>query len=464
MTLFRATLRIKLSLPAATTLALPLALAGMALTVVRADHPVSSRNVSISDIGRTTADIAKSQASKSTDDAPADNVIGADAKPAETKAADADQPTATPPDQSTNSDSSSVDSPKELNFAKDPSMGHDGRPLTPELAALGAKIRRTLATYQPKHLNARDNTCWEVMHNLIAFGPGTEIFRDGPGGQTVNAMGWLCWGGRCQNQPLIVLENHAPHALYGVGLEGHGGQYLAMLAQWRVRPESPMHIGGVDFSVADYIEEEKATCESGTELTFKLLALSHYLPSDATWISRNGETWNIPKLLKAEIEAPVHGAACGGSHRLFAIATALKERLKRGEPFDGQYIRAAKYIADYQRYTLGTLQNPDGSFSTEWFNYPADRPGDMDRKIQTTGHMLEFLVYSLPDSQLRDPRLIKAVDFISSLMLYNPERAWSIGPMGHALHAQMIYHERMFNQPALPGTTLTAAVPMPVKT
>ena len=80
------------------------------------------------------------------------------------------------------------------------------------------------------------------MHNLIAFGPGTEIFRDGPGGQTVNAMGWLCWGGRCQGQPLIVLENHAPHALYGVGLEGHGGQYLAMLgAMARAAGKSDAH-------------------------------------------------------------------------------------------------------------------------------------------------------------------------------------------------------------------------------
>jgi hypothetical protein len=224
-----------------------------------------------------------------------------------------------------------------------------------------------------------------------------------------------------------------------------------------------MRIGGRDFTVVDYIEEEKATCQSGTELTFKLLALSHYLPSDAQWVSRNGERWSIPKLLKAEIEAPVHGAACGGTHRLFAISTALKERAKRGEPIDGQYARAAKYIYDYQRYTLGSLQNPDGSFSTEWFNYPADRANDIDRKIQTTGHMLEFLVWSLPTEQLRDPRVIKAVDFISSLMLANPDRPWSIGPMGHALHAQVIYHERMFNDTPLPAEPLTAAVPMPTK-
>ncbi|HEY2881920.1 MAG TPA: hypothetical protein VGJ15_05790 [Pirellulales bacterium] len=338
-------------------------------------------------------------------------------------------------------------------------LAHDGKPLTPELAALGAKIRKVLATYEPKHLNARDNTCWEIMHGLVAFGPRTQIFRDGPGGTEVNAMGWLSWGGRCQGQPLIVLENDLPHPLYGVGLQGHDGQFLAMMAQWRVRPESPMHIGGKDFTVSDLIEEEKLSCQAGTELTFKLLALSHYLPSDAKWQSRFGEQWDIPRLLKAEIEAPVHGAACGGSHRLEAISWAVKERIKRGEPIDGQYARAAKYISDYQRYTLTNLQNPDGSLSTEWFNYAADRPGDIDRKLQTTGHMLEFLVMSLPDEQLRDPRLLKTIDFLSSLMLANPDKAWSIGPLGHALHAQMVYHERMFNEPALPSTSSPNSAP-----
>ena len=136
-------------------------------------------------------------------------------------------------------------------------------------------------------------------------------------------------------------------------------------------------------------------------------------PATQNGPAANGEQWNIPKLLKAEIESPIHGATCGGSHRLFGIANAVKERVKRGEPIDGEWARAAKYTADYQRYTLGTLQNPDGSFSTEWFNYPADRAGDVDRKIQTTGHMLEWLVWSLPEDELRDPKVLKAVEFVS---------------------------------------------------
>jgi hypothetical protein len=326
----------------------------------------------------------------------------------------------------------------------------DGKPLTPELNALGAKVRRTLALYETKHLNARDHSSWEVMHGLIAYGPRTQIYRDGPSGPTVNAMGWLCWGARCRGDVLLMLENGKPHARYGVGLQGHDGQYLSMLAQWKVLPTSPMKVEGKDFTVADYIEEEKVTCRSGSELTFKLIALSHYLPSDAKWTSRNGEEWTISKLLKAEIEASIHGAACGGTHRLFGISQAYKIRLKRGEPLDGEYARAHKYISDYQRYTLNSLQNPDGSFSTEWFKYKSDRTGDVDRKLQTTGHILEWLAWSLPDEQLRDPKVTRAVDFLSGILLAEPERSWSIGPWGHGLHALMIYHERMFSESPLP--------------
>jgi hypothetical protein len=336
----------------------------------------------------------------------------------------------------------------------------DGKPLTPELEALGAKVRRTLALYEPRHLNARDHSSWEVMHSLIAYGPRTQIYRDGPGGPTVNAMGWLCWGARCRGDVLIVLQDGKPHARYGVGLQGHDGQYLSMLAQWKVRPSSPMRIEGKDMTVQDYIDEEMASCQSGGELTFKLIALSHYLPSDAKWKSRNGEQWSIPKLLKAEIEASVHSAPCGGTHRLFGISQAYKIRLKRGEPLDGEYARAHKYISDYQRYTLNSLQNPDGSFSTEWFKHKADRTGDIDRKLQTTGHILEWLSWSLPDEQLRNPKVLKAVDFLSNTLLSDPDRSWSIGPWGHGLHALMIYHERMFTDSPLPPVELVKSEPL----
>ena len=42
--------------------------------------------------------------------------------------------------------------------------------LSTDEIALSEKIRCTLALYEPKHLNARDQSSWDVMHSLIAFG------------------------------------------------------------------------------------------------------------------------------------------------------------------------------------------------------------------------------------------------------------------------------------------------------
>jgi hypothetical protein len=334
--------------------------------------------------------------------------------------------------------------------------------LPPALVALRNKVRKTIAIYSPRHLNARDHTPWEVMHGFIAYGIPTQIYRDGPGGETVSAIGHLLWGGRCKGQPLVVLQGNRIEVLRGPGVQGHPGQFMAMLAQSGVSAKSPMRLSGRDFTVADLIEHEKRDLHKGMELTFKLIGLAHYLESDEVWTARDGQQWSIPKLVREEINSPIRGAACGGTHRLFAITYAYKMRQKRGEPVDGEYLRAQRYIAEYHRYTFGTLQNRDGSFSTEWFARPGDRP-DLDRKLQTTGHILEWLAFSLPDEQLHDPRTCRAVDFLASMLLEHPQRSWSIGPLGHAMHALVMYDQRAFVSPNAPTQRLaqrTATTPV----
>ncbi len=59
--------------------------------------------------------------------------------------------------------------------------------------------------------------------------------------------------------------------------------------------------------------------------------------------------------------------------------------------------------------------------------------------------------------------VMKTVDFLSGELLANPDHAWSIGPLGHALHSLMIYHERLYNEPALPAVSQTAAEPLKTK-
>ncbi len=315
-------------------------------------------------------------------------------------------------------------------------------PLSPQLQALSARIHDVLAIYSEKQLNTAQHSPWEIMHRMVAFGIPTEIRRDVPEGDHVNAIGWLLWGGRGNGQPLLVLSNGRPSGRVGPGVQGHPAQFLGMLAQSEVSPASPFKLDGKSFTVADLIEQEKLDCSTNMELTFKLIALSYYVKSDETWTSQDGQKWSISRLIQEEIKQPLRTGACGGTHRLYGLSSAYLFRAKHGLPIDGEFQRAATYIRDYQRYTLAALQNPDGSLSTDWFNKPANA-ADPARKLQTTGHMLEWLVWSLPDEQLRDPRVVKSVDFIATTLADQPNHDWSVGPLGHALHALAIYDKRI---------------------
>jgi hypothetical protein len=313
------------------------------------------------------------------------------------------------------------------------------RELSPELLALRQKLRDVLAYHIERPESAENRSPWGIMHALIAYGVDTEIYA---GGRRVNAIGWLCYNGPCRAQQLFYAENGRLQARQGPGVQGHEGQFLAMLAQSKVKADFPIRADGKKYTVLDLIEYEKETCRPDTELTFKLIGLVHYLETDASWKNRWGESWDMPRLIKEELAQPVVGAACGGTHRMMGFSYAVKKREKKGEPLDGQWLRAKKYVDAYHEYTF-KLQNEDGSFSTDWFSGPGAW-GTIDRRIETTGHILEWMVYSLPEEQLADPRLVKAVNYLATLMRENLTHDWSIGPKGHALHALAIYDERMF--------------------
>jgi hypothetical protein len=257
-------------------------------------------------------------------------------------------------------------------------------------------------------------------------------------------------GGRCKGQVMLAASGDRLTAQKGIGVQGHSAQYLAILAQCRVAANSPISIQSKQFTVADLIAEEKLSCKAGTELTFALIALAHYLPTDAEWHSRDGVAWTLEKLVEEEIEQPIRGAPCGGTHRLFGLAYGCQRRLRATGALDGAYLRADKYVRDYQTFALTKLQNRDGSFSTEWFKYPADRDDDIDRKIQTTGHILEWLVGSLDQERLYEPRVVAATEFLVTALAREPSRDWKLGPLGHALHALTIYQERAWGT-VLPG-------------
>ena len=315
-------------------------------------------------------------------------------------------------------------------------------PLTPGMKALRDQIRVTLSYHAQHAPNVSEKNPWEVMHWVIAYGHKAEVFVPGQRKVKENAINWLCWNRTCLGEPLFEIQHNLPTPRKGKLVQGHHGQWLAILAQSQTPIDYPIHVDGKSYTVYDIVEAEKLDCEPDSELTFRLIGLSHYLPRDAEWKDSQGRDWTIERMLHEEIEQPINGAACGGTHRLMGIAYSIDKHVRQGGQLTGEYYRGDRYVKDYFEYTY-SLMNANGSFSTEWFKKSGFRQ-DEERWLQTTGHVLEWLNYTLPNDRLREPRHIQSVYFLAKLLDGRRNKEWPIGTLGHGLRALRLYDERVF--------------------
>ena len=311
------------------------------------------------------------------------------------------------------------------------------KPQDPVLANRLQRTEACLAYYLDNPESTSVRSPWAVMHALLPFGGEYEMTH---GQGRVNAIGWMCHNGTCRTQRMFTPSTVGFRPNVGDGVQGHEGQFLAILAQSNVPLNYPIQIGSSKFTVEDLVRYEMATCKEKTELTFKLIGLSYYLDSNKQWRANDGKMWSLPKLIQEELAQPIIGASCGGVHRLMGFSFSVRQRQLQGLPVNGQYARAAKFVKEYIDYTW-QLQNPDGSFSTSWYEGRANEPNE-ERKVQTTGHMLEWLMYTLSDEELKSPRVGKSIDFLLAKIYDKRDRKWPIGPRGHATRAVALYHAR----------------------
>ncbi len=320
--------------------------------------------------------------------------------------------------------------------------GVSAQPLSgrnPAVMELRAPLRRCLAYYFFRPESNEERGPWGVMHAAVGFGVDASLRV---GSQTPNAIGWLCWNQPCYGRQLLYSDGRQIIPRLGPGYQGHDGQFLQILALSRVPRDFVLKVEDRDYTVEDLVRHEQATCRAGTELTFKLIGLVHYLGTDSTWRSGNGELWSIERLVEEELAQPVIGAACGGTHRIMALSFAVRKRRKEGLPVSGVWLRADRCAADFADRAL-RMHNADGSFSTNWFERPGNAD-DIDRKLETTGHNLEWLLVYLPDNRLEDPPILRAAQYLTQLMWDQRGHEWEIGPKGHAIHALALYDERVF--------------------
>jgi hypothetical protein len=312
-------------------------------------------------------------------------------------------------------------------------------------------------------LDAGVQGAWQVVHGILAFGPDYPLAVKG---RTVAALDHLLGGGALTGWKLrpgdpgvvAIVEEGSTMG------QGHPDQWLGYLSQCGVASgtapgfvggvplETPLVVGGKRFTVADLLAQAKHDIRPGQEATWTLMALSAFLPPDASWTSGAGEAWTTERVVAMEAAADIFSAACGGAHRAYGLAVALdaQRRATAGEPTGG-WAEAARVLDDLVDRAR-RFQQPDGSFSIHSFERPGTSP-DVFARLGATGHVFEVLAVTLDDERLDEPWVTRAADRLVTLLEQTADLDVECGALYHAAHGLAIYRHRICG----PGDTAGSA-------
>ncbi|MGD9126631.1 MAG: hypothetical protein PVH19_04560, partial [Planctomycetia bacterium] len=322
------------------------------------------------------------------------------------------------------------------------------KPLSPEMQKLRDGVRQTIYAYSKPILNTQDNTVAQLLDVCEAFGCDAEVLYTDKQ-RKINAFANLCYNYPCAGyRPLKVSRGQIVPKI-GYGFQEKPGQMLAVMALARVPEDYPIQVNEeITGTVADLVEREKKTCRLGEDLSFKLIGIMRYTPSNQSWTSENGQTWIIDKLVYKVLKQPAKLDTVAGINRLMALSYAVQRRAELDEPINGAYAKAAKYITDFQDYALSMI-NDDGTWHPQFFKAKGAGRSNQSR-LRSTGHILRWLVFSLPEERLRDPKIIRAIAQVHRSLGGNARYGLAssspraIDSRLTAVHALVIYNDRFF--------------------
>ena len=317
-------------------------------------------------------------------------------------------------------------------------------------------VYETREAQRRRLLSTAEHTPWQIMHGMLAL---REEFLIRHNGQPVSCMEWIKSGATFENESwfektqIRVLTGRGNNAyeMMTVGrghpytkpyaFEGHINQFVAIMSMSGVPLETQFQTPQGPVSMRDMLTYAKMTVNEKEEVTWTLWALSRYLPSDAEWTNANGEKWSIERLVKIETGKSLVGAPCGGTHGLFALAHARNVYLRTGKPLVGVWLEAEQKIRRYIQ-TARMQQNSNGTLSSNYFR-GREYKKDFDKRMASSGHLLEFLMMALPSQELNAPWVRRAIEATSNDLMANRKAFVSCSPLYHATSALSIYVDRV---------------------
>lgn len=302
--------------------------------------------------------------------------------------------------------------------------------------------------YRHRRLNLRDHAAWQIVHGAVAFGRAFPMEKDG---EIVSAVDYLLAGGRMKGWNLepgdMLGGRQGLRAVLEQGSktgQGHYDQWLGYLSGCNIPPDQTIVVGDKTFTLADLMAQVEWDVPRNLdqEYSWTIMGLTTYHPTDYSWTASDGKQWTIEKLVAIEAQHDLSTSACGGAHRLCGLTLALNRHLAQGGQVTGGWDLARDRI-EQSLQKAREFQNSDGSLSSNYLQRPG-RSADLSENLGATGHVLEFVVLAVPDSQIRDEWIKRAALFLCDVLERTKDVPLECGALYHAVHGLVIYRERLF--------------------
>lgn len=313
------------------------------------------------------------------------------------------------------------------------------KPRDPLLDQIDEAVRATAQ----RRLTAGVHTPWQIVHGILAQRWELSLLADGNSKDEINAIEWIMSGVTFDGMPMWEATPYGgrghtftrPYAF-----EGHPTQFMGYMTMANIPLEYEVKTPTKTITIRDIINDAKMQVHEGVEITWTLWALAHYEEPDAQWFNAAGEPWSIERLVRLQIAEPVTSGACGGCHGLFALAYARNMYISTKKPLRGVWFEADQKVKQYIELAR-SMQNPDGSFSSNHFAGPGFSD-DFATRIATSGHQLEWLMVALPQSKLKEEWVRRAIACVAKDLINNRHVPSDCGPLFHGMHALVIYRQR----------------------
>lgn len=325
-----------------------------------------------------------------------------------------------------------------------PSMDKPEKPEEPEVPKivdpLDKLVDEAIEVSKRRMLHTNTHTPWQIAHGILALRWEYALYQNE---KRIRAIDWVSTGPSFRGRPWFIATSEGgkghpftePYAF-----EGHPNQFLAFYGMANIPLDHKINTGEKTITIADMIRTAKAEVNTQEEITWTLWAFSRYLPWDTEWTSKTNEEWSIEKLVQEQMRSEPTRSACGGTHGLFALASAVNSYVKDQKQLRGTWLEASMRVRQYVEYAR-SMQNRDGSFSSKYFEGP-EYSSDVNKRVSTTGHTLEFVMEGLPQSRLNEPWVRSAVARVANDLIQYKTQPLEPGGMYHAIDSLVIYRER----------------------